>query len=81
MNTLTHYNILFADDSSMLLSHSDPTAFNNNINTLFNILSVWFKQNLGSLSFTKTQLKIITKLKKKLISIRILFLLLFMWAG
>ena len=26
--------ILFADDTSILLSHSDPTNFNNNINTI-----------------------------------------------
>jgi len=30
---------LFAADTSILLSHSDPTNFNNNINTLFKILS------------------------------------------
>jgi len=47
--------ILFADDTSLLLSHSNPTDFNNNINTVFKILSDWFKQNLLSLNFTKTQ--------------------------
>jgi len=31
--------ILFADDTSILLSHSNPTDFNNNINTVFKILS------------------------------------------
>jgi len=46
--------VLFAVDTSILLSHSDPTNFNNNINTLFKILSEWFKQNLISLNFTKT---------------------------
>ena len=34
--------ILFADDTSILLSHSNPTDFNNNINTVFKILSDWF---------------------------------------
>jgi hypothetical protein len=29
--------ILFADDASILLSHSNPTYFNNNINTVFKI--------------------------------------------
>jgi hypothetical protein len=45
--------ILFADDTSILLSHSNPTDFNNNINTVFKILNNWFKQNLLSLNFTK----------------------------
>jgi hypothetical protein len=35
--------ILFADDTSILLSHSNPTDFNNNINTVFKILCDWFK--------------------------------------
>ena len=47
--------ILFADDTSILLSHSNPTDFNNDINTAFKILNDWFKQNLLSLNFTKTQ--------------------------
>ena len=47
--------VSFADDTSILLSHSNPTDFNNNINTIFKILSDWFKQNLLSLNFTKTQ--------------------------
>jgi hypothetical protein len=37
------------------LSHSNPSDFNNNVNTLFKILSEWFKQNSLSLNFTKTQ--------------------------
>jgi len=47
--------ILFADDTSTLFSHSNPTDFNNNINTVFKILNDWFKQNLLSLNFAKTQ--------------------------
>jgi len=46
--------ILFAVGTSILLSHSDPTNYNNNKNTVFKILSEWFKQNLISLNFTKT---------------------------
>jgi hypothetical protein len=38
--------ILFEDDTSILLSHSNPTYFNSNINTVFKILCDWFKQNL-----------------------------------
>jgi hypothetical protein len=61
--------ILFADDTSILVSHSNPTDFNNNhINTVFKILCDWFKQNLLSLNFTKTHFtkfttKITTELK------------------
>jgi hypothetical protein len=44
------------------LSHSNPTDFSNNINTLFKILNDWFKQNLLSLNFTKTHfIKFTTK--------------------
>jgi len=43
--------ILFAHDTCILLSHSYPTDFNNNINTVFKILSDWFKQNLTLLKF------------------------------
>jgi hypothetical protein len=44
---------LFADYSSILLSHSNPTDFNNDINTVFKVLFDWFKQNLLSLNCTK----------------------------
>jgi len=47
--------IVFADVTSILLSHSNPTDFNNNINTVSKILNERFKQNLLSLNFTKTQ--------------------------
>jgi hypothetical protein len=47
-------SILFANDTSILLPHSIPTDFNNNINTVFKILCDWFKQNLLSLNFIKT---------------------------
>ena len=47
--------ILFADDTSIILSHSNPTDYNNNINTVSKISSEWFKQNLISLNFTKAQ--------------------------
>jgi len=47
--------ILFADDTSILLLHSDPTDFNNDINTVFKILTDWIKRNCLSLNFTKTQ--------------------------
>jgi len=36
--------ILFADDTSILLSPSNPTDFSNDINTVFKILNNWFKK-------------------------------------
>ena len=50
--------ILYADDTSISLSHSDPSNFNNNINTVFKILSEWFKQNLICLILPKPNLLI-----------------------
>jgi len=47
--------ILFADDTSILLSHSYPTDFYNNMTMEFKILSDWFKQSFLSLNFSKTQ--------------------------
>jgi len=41
--------------ASSCVSHSNPTDFNNNINNVFKILKNWFKPNLLSLNFTKTQ--------------------------
>ena len=35
--------ILSEDDTSILLSHSNPTDFTNCINTVFKILNDWFK--------------------------------------
>jgi len=60
--------ILFTVDTSILLFHSNPTDCNNNINTVFNILSDSLKQHLLFLTCTKTHFtnfttKIITKLK------------------
>jgi len=61
--------ILFADDTSILVSHPDPMVFYNTINIVFPTLSDWFKQNLLSLNFSKTHFnkfttKVITKLNK-----------------
>ena len=48
--------ILFADDTSILVSHPDPMVFYNTINTVFHTLSDWFKHNLLSLNFPKLTL-------------------------
>jgi hypothetical protein len=40
--------ILFADNTSILVSHSNPMLFYNTINTVFQTLNDWFKYNLLS---------------------------------
>jgi hypothetical protein len=42
----TSVPFIFADGINILLSHSDPTDLNKNINVAFKILSDWFKQNI-----------------------------------
>jgi len=46
--------ILFADDTSILVSHSNPLVFHKTINDVFQILNAWFKHNLLSLNLAKT---------------------------
>jgi len=46
--------ILFADVTSILISHSNLFDFKNEIKTLFISLNEWFKNNLLSLNFSKT---------------------------
>jgi hypothetical protein len=54
--------ILFANDTSILVTHSNPMIFYNIINMVFHTLNGWFKNNLLSLNFAKTHfIKFITK--------------------
>ena len=46
--------VLFADDTSMLISKPSPTEFINDINKVFGKINDWFKINLLSLYFDKT---------------------------
>jgi len=48
-------SILFADDTSILISHSNLFDFKNEIKTILNNLNECFKNNLFSLNFSKTQ--------------------------
>jgi hypothetical protein len=48
--------ILFADDTSILISYSNLSDFRNKIQLIFTNLNEWFKNNLLSLNFSKTQL-------------------------
>ena len=47
--------ILFADDTSILVSQPSPTDYMNTVNTVLKILNGWFRHNLLSLNLTKTQ--------------------------
>jgi hypothetical protein len=65
--------ILFADDTSILLFHSNPIDFNSNINTVFKIFNDWFLQNLLSFNFTKTKFTNFTTKKNNQIEINIIY--------
>ena len=43
--------ILFADDTSIIITNSVPSEFKKNINNVFIIINNWFKSNLISLNF------------------------------
>jgi len=47
--------ILFADDITILLSHSNPDDLVENIHTVFETLSTWFKTILSFLNLEKTE--------------------------
>ena len=46
--------VLFADVSSILVSHPNPLAFYKTINAVFQTLNAWFKHNLRALNLAKT---------------------------
>jgi len=45
---------LFADDTNIIFTHSNPTVFEVEINKLFDKVIVWFQTNLLSLNLNKT---------------------------
>lgn len=47
--------ILFADDTSLIITNSDSLQLEKNINTVIQILHEWFHNNLLFLNFEKTQ--------------------------
>ena len=46
--------VLFADDTSILVSHPNPLVFYKTINSVFQTFNAWFKHNLLSLNLAKT---------------------------
>ena len=47
--------VLFADDTSILVTDSNKLGFSRNINQTFLDKNTWFKKNLLSLNCKKTQ--------------------------
>jgi hypothetical protein len=50
-----HKPVLFADDTSLIVSHLNHTDFSNDTTAAFNQLNKWFSANLLSLNLEKTQ--------------------------
>jgi len=55
---------LFADNTSIIISNSNPDEFKTNINSVMNEIIKWFQSNLLTLNFNKTHfLQFLTKKK------------------
>jgi hypothetical protein len=64
--------VLFADDTSIIITSPNPTDFNNKVNKVLQDINVWFATNLLSLNLEKTQfMQFITK-SNSLIDINIM---------
>jgi hypothetical protein len=71
MNKLVN-SILFADDTSIILSNTNPEKFKNIANSVVTKLIDWFQSNLLTVNFNKTHfLQFLTK-KQKEIKIQII---------
>jgi hypothetical protein len=54
--------VLFADDTSIIVTSPNPTEFKNNVNKVFQDINRWFTANLLSLNVKKTQfMQFVTK--------------------
>jgi hypothetical protein len=54
LNTISS-PILFADDTSVIISNPDPLSFLNSVTIVLNKLKLWFNTNLLFLNFSKTE--------------------------
>ena len=58
--------ILFADDTSIIISNANPVEFKNNINSVMTKITNWFQSNLLTLNCNKTHfMQFLTKSKFK----------------
>ena len=46
--------ILFADDTTIIISNTNPEEFKNNINSVMTEITNWFQSNLLTLNCNKT---------------------------
>ena len=46
--------VLYADDTSVIVTNPNPSDFASNVNKIFSEISTWFKNNLLSLNAKKT---------------------------
>jgi len=46
--------ILFADDTTIIISNTNPEEFRNNINLVVTEITHWFQSNLLTLNYSKT---------------------------
>ena len=57
-------SILFADDTSIIISNANPEEFKTSINTVITEITNWLQSNLLTLNFNKTNfLQFLTKKK------------------
>ena len=64
-------SILFADDSNLFFSGTDPSVMEQNINIELEIISIWLKVNKLSLSIAKTHYMIFDNQKRCSIQLEI----------
>ena len=57
--------VLFADDTNLFISHSDPVYLINTLNGELNKLSTWFATNRLSLNLSKTNVMVFKPWQKK----------------
>ena len=46
--------VLFADNTSIIMTDTNRDDFNLHVNMLFNDINIWFNNNLLNLNFSKT---------------------------
>jgi hypothetical protein len=60
-------SILFADDTSIIISNTNPEEFKNSINSIMTEITDWFQSNLLTLNYNKTTfLQFLTKKNKEI---------------
>jgi hypothetical protein len=47
--------VLYSDDTRIIMTESNPTAFNQLSNSLIHEINTWFRNNLLILNLNKTQ--------------------------